>query len=80
MLLLSVKQMEYHYKQGDYLGSHQIIDQAPSNTRASMYSRPWSSDILKCHHYYPIKHRKNLADSASGRVKLAFKTRKVIIS
>ena len=36
-----------------------------------------NGDIPTCHHYHPVKHGQNLADGASGRVKLAFKRGKL---
>ena len=53
-------------------------DQAPTQYKSRhVFINMANGDILRCHHYYPVKHGQNLTDGASGRVKLAFKRGKL---
>lgn len=53
-------------------------DQAPTQYKSKHVFRQLSNDELPtCHNYYPVKHGKNPADGASGRVKLTFKRGKL---
>lgn len=53
-------------------------DQSPTQYKSIRVFHFLANDnIPTCHHYYPVRHGKNPADGASGRVKLAFKRGKL---
>ena len=53
-------------------------DQAPTQYKSRhVFISLSKNEIPTCHNYYPVKHGKNAADGASGRVKLAFKRGKL---
>ena len=53
-------------------------DQSPTQYKSRhIFTSVANNDIPTCHNYYPVKHGKNPADGASGRVKLTFKRGKL---
>lgn len=53
-------------------------DQSPTQYKSRhIFASLANNDIPTCHNYYPVKHGKNPADGASGRVKLTFKRGKL---
>ena len=53
-------------------------DQSPTQYKSRhIFTSVANNGMPTCHNYYPVKHGKNPADGASGRVKLTFKRGKL---
>ena len=54
------------------------MDQSPTQYKSRhIFTTVANNGMPTCHNYYPVKHGKNPADGASGRVKLTFKRGKL---